>query len=237
MAASRRLVSKKPPRQPRRMDRTGTRADWIAAARSELISGGVAAVKIGRLAGRLSMTRGAFYWHFTSRRDLLLELLHSWELTNTAPFERVLLSTDERSGVRELIDIVGIYLDEKDYSPIFDIAVRDWARVSKEAAIAVRRVDERRIEVLHRIFRHLNYADPEALVRARILYLHQIGYYTLELQESAEQRRELIPIYVKVLAGVTIDPVRDLGLRPSTNRKLPTKAPRRATQRLRSRRV
>jgi AcrR family transcriptional regulator len=215
-----------PKRKARRAVRTGTRADWIAAARAELISGGVAAIKVGRLAKRLAMTRGAFYWHFTSLRDLLLELLHSWELTNTVPFERALSSTDGRNGVSELIKIVGMYLDETDYSPVFDIAVRDWARVSKEAAIAVRRVDQRRVEVLHRIFLHLNYADPEALVRARILYLQQTAYYTIDFQESPQQRRELIPIYTKVLAGITIDPQLDLGLPAAKKTGTHTRAPR-----------
>src|SRR5688572_17713954 len=47
------------------------RDDWIAAARNELIAAGVDAVKVGRLARRLHVTRGGFYWHFTSRADLL----------------------------------------------------------------------------------------------------------------------------------------------------------------------
>ncbi|MEL7090070.1 MAG: TetR family transcriptional regulator, partial [Planctomycetota bacterium] len=36
-----------------------------------LISGGVEAVRIMRLATALSVTRGSFYWHFEDRDDLL----------------------------------------------------------------------------------------------------------------------------------------------------------------------
>src|SRR3982074_2670570 len=93
------------------------REDWIAAARTELIAGGVNAVKIGRLAKRLRVTRGGFYWHFTSRADLLDELIQSWEISNTAPFERSLTSGSVRDGVREFVAIANLWLNEKEYSP------------------------------------------------------------------------------------------------------------------------
>jgi AcrR family transcriptional regulator len=185
------------------------REDWIAAARAELIAGGVNAVKIGRLAKRLRVTRGGFYWHFTSRADLLNELLHSWEVSNTAPFERSLTSGSVRDGVREFLAIANLWLDEKEYSPAFDTAVRDWARISKAVATAVRRVDERRIGVLHRIFLDLGFADPEALVRARVAYFHQVGYYTLAINQDRESRLALVAVYVQVLTGLPLNVVEE----------------------------
>jgi AcrR family transcriptional regulator len=185
------------------------REDWIAAARTELIAGGVNAVKIGRLAKRLRVTRGGFYWHFTSRADLLDELIQSWEISNTAPFERSLTSGSVRDGVREFVAIANLWLNEKEYSPAFDTAVRDWARISKAVAAAVRRVDERRIGVLHRIFLDLGFADPEALVRARVAYFHQVGYYTLAISQDRASRVALVPIYVQVLTGLPLNVVEE----------------------------
>jgi AcrR family transcriptional regulator len=203
-----RSVRRKPSRPRRRNHRgarnTLSREDWVNAARAELISGGVAAVTTGRLAKRLGATRGGFYWHFSSHADLLRALLHKWELENSAPFERAIADKARKDGVRELQQIVGMYWEEDDYSPKFDRAVRNWAQSSKEAAITARRVDERRMQVLHRIFLDLGFTDPEALVRARILYLQQVGYYTLEFKEAPERRRELIPTYIRVLAGVEL---------------------------------
>jgi hypothetical protein len=79
--------------------------------------------------------------------------------------------------------------------------VRDWARVDRAVAAAVQRADHRRIEVLRRIFLDLGYADPEALVSARIAYFHQVGYYALGLAEDPARRRELRPHYVRALVG------------------------------------
>jgi AcrR family transcriptional regulator len=177
------------------------REDWIAAARAELIAGGLNAVKIERLAGRLRVTRGSFYWHFTSHADLLRDLLSSWEQTNTNPFEQALVHDGTRHGMKEFLTIINLWLEEKDYSPAFDTAVRDWARTSREATAAVRRADERRIEVLHRVFIDMGFLDPDALIRARITYFHQVGYYALEIRENPERRRALVPLYCQVLLG------------------------------------
>jgi AcrR family transcriptional regulator len=182
------------------------RENWLQAARAALIAGGVDAVKVDRLARRLRMTRGSFYWHFDSRADLLRELLRHWEATNTAAFQR-LLKAGNSNGVTEFLAVVDLWMAETDFSPAFDTAVRDWARVSREARAAVRRVDAERIGVLHRIFLDLGFPDPEAFVRARITYFHQIGYYTLDVRESPEERQALVPVYVRILAGCELPAV------------------------------
>lgn len=181
------------------------REDWIAAARIELIAAGVNAVKIGRLARRLRVTRGGFYWHFTSRADLLRQLLKAWEHASTVAFERTLTSEDIRNGPKEFLSFAALWIRETEFVPAYDTAVRDWARTSREAAAAVARVDQRRIDVLHRIFKELGFSEPEALVRARITYFHQVGYYALDFQENPERRRALAPVYLQVLSGLPLD--------------------------------
>lgn len=177
------------------------RDHWIAAAKAELIAKGVAAVKVDRLARRLRVTRGSFYWHFKNRADLLRALLSSWEENNTRPFERIVESTGPRDAMKEFLGILHLWLDEQEYSPAFDTAVRDWARVSRAAAAATHRADERRIEVLRRVFLDLGYEDPEALVRARVTYFHQVGYYALAIRDEPKSRRALAPMYAQVLLG------------------------------------
>jgi AcrR family transcriptional regulator len=180
------------------------REDWTAAAQAELVISGVSGVTVGSLARRLKVTRGSFYWHFKNRGDLLRALLKFWEEANTGSFERALASSSGGGGFTEFLAIVNLLLAEKDYSPAFDLAVRDWARTSREAAAAVRRADERRMDVLHRIFVDMGFSDPEALVRARITYFQQIGYYTLGIHEEPEARRKLLDYYVRVLVGKSL---------------------------------
>jgi AcrR family transcriptional regulator len=180
-----------------------SRADWIAAARGLLIAGGIEHVRIGRLSENLNVTRGGFYWLFKSRDDLLKELLRDWERTNTRPFERILLP--HHKGVDELNALLNMWLDEQDYSPAYDAAVRDWARMSRRAATVVKRVDSRRISLIKNIFLDLAYPEDEAFVRARITYFHQVGYYILGLGESKALRKKAHPLYLKILSGLNSD--------------------------------
>lgn len=201
-SAIRSRPSRKPQRSSRQLLR---REDWIAAAQAELVTSGVSAVTVGRLARRLKVTRGSFYWHFEDHGELLRALLKFWEEKNTGSFERALARKSGGDGFTEFLAIVSLLLAEKDYSPAFDLAVRDWARTSREAANAVRLADERRMKVLHRIFLDMRFPDPEALVRARVTYFQQIGYYTLGIHEEPEARRKLLPYYLRVLVGKSIE--------------------------------
>ena len=177
-----------------------SRDDWIHAARDALISEGKDAVKVERLAKKLDVTRGGFYWHFRDRDDLLNALLRSWEQETNALFEQA-LQGDHADGMSEFCAMCRSWVNEDVYSPAYDSAVRDWARVSKRAEKAVKRVDRKRIDIIKRIFSDMGYPEDEAFIRARITYFHQVGYYTLGLGETKPQRRKLVPIYIEALTG------------------------------------
>ncbi|HTB27577.1 MAG TPA: TetR/AcrR family transcriptional regulator [Steroidobacteraceae bacterium] len=189
-------------RRPRRQrdPRALGRQDWIEAARRMLIAKGVERVRVDGLARTLKITRGSFYWHFPNRKALLDGLLEDWSVRNTAPF--LAAAADERrSGEEKFRALVDIWLDESEYDPAYDAAVREWARTSARVANIVRRVDRRRLDLLANICSDLGYDPLEAEIRARITYFHQVGYYALGLKESGRTRRRLAPIYTRVLLG------------------------------------
>jgi hypothetical protein len=43
------------------------------------------------------------------------------------------------------------------------------------------------------------FEPTEAMVRARVIYFHQVGYYALAFRESNADRRKLLPFYSKIL--------------------------------------
>jgi len=176
------------------------RQGWLDAARAILIREGIAGVKVDRIARRLKVTRGGFYWFFDSHKQLLEALLADWEERNTEGFKAVLRESG-RNGMAEFQVLVDLWLDEKNYSPAWDAAVRDWARVSSKVANAVRRTDDIRIDVLRQLFLDMGCEEQEAFVRARICYFHQVGYYALGVRESREERLRLMPLYTRVLTG------------------------------------
>lgn len=196
MAKPSRLASKK---EPADEQATPVEADWIAAARAMLIEGGVASVQINSLALRLGVTRGGFYWRFRNRQDLLDHLLADWRNTNTRAF----LLAFERAGTPQerYRRMVRMFIDERDFNPALDAAIRQWGGFDAGVAEQVQTADEERIAALHRLFLDAGQEDEEAMIRARIVYFHQIGYYALGIRESRERRRMLAPLYDKILTG------------------------------------
>ena len=180
------------------------REDWLNAAVDVLVREGISEVKVDRLARDLGVTRGGFYNNFENRQDLLDAILHRWEQSNMAPFDTV-LSNNYTSAMDAFTELTRMFLEERNYSPAFDSAMRAWAKVSPAVEKAVRRIDERRVDMIKGIFLRLGYDETDALVRARIAYFHQVGYYTLSIRESMKSRRELLPYYNRVLTGIDSD--------------------------------
>jgi len=173
--------------------------DWIATAREMLIEGGIAAVQINSLAGRLGVTRGGFYWRFKNRQDLLDQLLLDWENSNAKHFlDRLAEPGPPRERMERLIDL---WMEERQFDPRLEAAIRQWARIDETVRQRVRSVDFGRIEAIADLLLQAGYGADEAEARARITYFHQIGYYTLELGESVEERLAMRPHYTRLLFG------------------------------------
>ena len=174
--------------------------DWLDAAQRRLVNGGIDAVKIGPLAEDLKVTRGSFYWHFRDRSHLLETLLAQWRGQSHEMFDR-LVGGDAASGMEEFVRLVHLWIDESEFDPALESAMRDWARTSDDVSAVVKAVDEERIAYIKRIFLDFGYGEDEAFIRARITYFHQVGYYTIGYNESLDARMALLPMYVSVLTG------------------------------------
>jgi AcrR family transcriptional regulator len=177
------------------------RSEWLEQAREALIREGIEAVSVQRLSRTLDVTRGGFYGYYGSRAALLRQLLEDWHQENTRALRRI-AGRARTDGARQFRELVHMWVEDEDYRPDYDAAIRDWARRSVEVARTVRAVDAERIRLITRIFRNLGYGSAEAQIRARITYYHQVGYYALALRESRTTRRRLSLAYTRVLAGL-----------------------------------
>jgi len=182
-----------------RSRRTRAKTDWVEKAKDALIKDGIKGVKVDLLARDLGVTRGSFYWHFRNRQSLLDALLDHWRHSNSEP----MLEAIRRAGARRLKEdfryVDDLWLEERDYLPGYDAAVRNWARTERTVGEAVRQVDQIRIDAFTEMFKAYGFKGEKALIRARILYYHQVGYYALNIHETVKERRYLSPLYDEVL--------------------------------------
>jgi AcrR family transcriptional regulator len=176
-----------------------SRERWLEIARTTLIREGIDAVKVNYLAKKLGVTRGGFYWRFKNPAELYDALLDDWRRSNTAPLVGALCGPGDPAS--RLHTAFQLWIDEKEFNPDYDAAVRAWSLVSRKVAKAVHEVDDQRIEALKRLFLDAGYEEQEAFIRARITYFHQVGYYAMRVRESTRRRYELSELYYRILSG------------------------------------
>ncbi len=180
--------------------------DWIACALQTLIESGIEAVQITALARRLDVTRGSFYWHFESREALLDALLTHWRRQNTGVMVEALTGADSLDT--GILALFSVWVDDARFDPKLDQAVRDWARHSDTLHGAVKSEDDARVAAIAGFYTRHGYEQPEAFIRARVLYYTQISYYALskEQDEDMTDRLGYLEAYFRAFTGRDIDP-------------------------------
>lgn len=178
----------------------GSRELWLTAAKQAFLETGLDAVKIQPLASGLNLSRTSFYWFFKDRNALLAALLEEWEDKNTGAFLAACKSYAE-TITEAILNLIIVFHDGSLFEPQFDFAVRGWAHQSDKVMARVNAADERRLEAIRGMFERFGYAPDEADVRARTVYLTQIGYISMQVREDTATRIARVPGYVKTFSG------------------------------------
>lgn len=173
---------------------------WLNAAYEALVDSGLDAVKVMPLAETLGLSRTSFYHHFNSRDALLSALLTRWRDKNTGNLvERC--DAYAASITEAMFNLFDCWIDADLFDAAFDLAVRNWALVDAKTSEAVRAADAERIGAIIAMFRRFGYSETAASVRARTVYYTQIGYYSMKLDETAEDRLADMTDYVETFTG------------------------------------
>lgn len=180
------------------------RDDWIDVAMAVLIGEGVDSVRITRLAERMSVTRGSFYWHFRDREDLLGALRARWERQNTPAVVAAVAQAPSLDVA--ILAFFDAWLLPDCFDAQLDHAMRAWATSDAEIRAAVDAADADRIAAIEALFQRHAYADDEALIRARVLYFAQIGFYALASHAPLSERSPYLETYYTCFTGRTLDP-------------------------------
>ena len=166
----------------------------MVAGLEALRKGGVAGVRVERLAADLGITKGSFYWHFRNRGGLLEALLEFWsrEMTDVE-FERVQAM---RAGLAGRLLALAEDVPEKGMGR-YDPAIRAWARSDRKVAAAVAQVDRRRVRALTEFFEEGGFSAGNGRARARLFYTFLLG--EPQVRAPAREAGELERM-VKILA-------------------------------------
>ncbi|MCA1367030.1 TetR/AcrR family transcriptional regulator [Bradyrhizobium sp. BRP14] len=173
---------------------------WLGAAYESLLEAGVDAVKIQPLAKKLNLSRTSFYWFFKDREELLNALVSRWREKNTGNLVKRAEAYAE-TVAEAMLNVFDCWLDSRLFDSQFEFAVRSWALQSTEILAEVQSADQQRLDALSRMFLRFGHDDAHADVRARTIYLVQIGYISMQTKEDIAVRMKRIPEYVEIFTG------------------------------------
>lgn len=157
-------------------------------------------MRILPLATGLNLARTSFYWHFKDRQALLDALADRWQARTTVPLLAA-CTAYAASEAEAHLNVISIFLDRSQFDDRLEFAVRGWGLQDAAIAARIRAADQRRLGALADMLIRWGHAAHEADVRARAIYLTQIGYISMQVSESLAERMQRIPDYVAIFSG------------------------------------
>jgi AcrR family transcriptional regulator len=166
-----------------------TRQDWINAGIDRLVSHGVDGIRVEPLADIMKVSRGSFYWHFKSRRELLEAILDNWREHQTRRIVERIRRDQNLAPIERLVRLRMLPPRTRttQEAAAFELAVRTWALRDKAVRRAVEKVDAERVSFTASLLADASMPEDEAEYWALIGYAYTIGESMLRTIMSDEQ--------------------------------------------------
>ncbi|WP_433464174.1 TetR/AcrR family transcriptional regulator [Spirillospora sp. CA-128828] len=166
------------------------RETWVEEGLRALAEGGVDAVRVEVLAKALGVTKGGFYGYFADRGALLTEMLDTWERESVDD----VLDRAEREGgdVLDKVRLAGRLTFSSDRLLPIDLAIRDWARRDQAVAERLRRVDNRRMQLLRDAISTFCPDPDEVEARSLLAFSAAIGSNLIAADHPGRTRAQVI---------------------------------------------
>lgn len=163
-------------------------SDWIEAGFAVMAEEGVKAVKIDRLCGRLGVTKGSFYWHFTDLQAYHDAVAASWGEARDA-VRREWAEIEDVEPRERLSRMLTSLTDARQW--MLERAVREWGRSDPKVAEKVRASDRWVYRAVLQTFLDAGFAKADAETRARAMFYAGVGLiHVSDGRPSARAARE-----------------------------------------------
>ena len=154
-----------------------TTGDWVDVGFTILGADGIQGVKIDRMAERLSVTKGSFYWHFKDIDDFLDALADRWAAEMGTRYLATAGGPGEHPATR-MRNRLRVFLSRSVRS--LDREMRAWARKDERARAALEVTDRQIFAQMTADLRELGFPEGEAAWRASVLFYASIGYAAVD---------------------------------------------------------
>ena len=100
-----------------------------------------------------------------------------------------------------LFNVMDCWLDPKLFDARLDLAIRNWARTDTDLQHRLNEADMRRLDAVIELFRRHDFPYEQAEVRSMTLIYTQIGYISMKVAESRDERLLRVQRYVEIFSG------------------------------------
>jgi AcrR family transcriptional regulator len=138
---------------------------------------GIQGIKIDRMAERLGVTKGSFYWHFKDLDDFLQAVAEKWAGEMGNRYLESAGSWDEHPSAR-LRNRLRTYLSRRVRT--LEREMRNWARTDERARAALEATDRMIFAQITTDLREIGFSPAEAEWRASLVFYASIGYAAVD---------------------------------------------------------
>jgi AcrR family transcriptional regulator len=165
-----------------------TKSDWLEAGLAAVAKDGANGLRIDRLCRQLGVSKGSFHHHFAGAGDFKQSLLVAYENLVVESLDRAIDQTVAATPRAALAGLTAAITNTPGfYRPELEVAMRAWAFSDAEVRTVQKRVDQRRLESLHRIWSKILDDHAAAYTAALVPYLVGIGASLIQPPTPADQ--------------------------------------------------
>jgi AcrR family transcriptional regulator len=146
-------------------------------------------IRVHRLAKRLGVTEGSFYWHFENRDEFLIGLVDYWREIYTEAVPSVVDAVRDTASNRLLTLMTQIVREDL---AKYDFVMQALALQEPIVAKTVAKVYKRRLDYVGALFEELGFRGRQLEMRTRAFVTYMSMDRGLYTRESKKERLELV---------------------------------------------
>ena len=167
-----------------------SRHDWLVTGLDLLAEEGHQNLTVKRLTERLGVTKGSFYWHFESVKDLHEGIVQHWLENKVEAAGPAAASRGETKSGPEPLNLLSVIQERKLVR--YEAAMRQWAQTSPSAMRGVQQADHFRRKTAHRMMLSAGLTPSDATLLGDILYVAWKGSAELGPKRRTSVMKKLV---------------------------------------------
>lgn len=187
-----------------------TKSDWLRAGLAALAKDGANGLRIDQLCQQLGISKGSFHHHFAGAGDFKRSLLGAYEDLLVESLDQAIDQTAAATPRAALAGLTAAITNTSGfYRPELEVAMRAWAFSDAEVRAVQARVDQRRLESLHRIWSKILDDHDAAYTAALVPYLVGIGASLIQPPTPADQLQRVYELLLELVSDQSNQKVRE----------------------------